>query len=92
MLYKLVAKVLANRLKSVLHKCISDNHSAFVPGRSILDNAMISIEVIHHMKISKRMRDMNVTLKLDIIKAYDHIDWLYLKEVMIKMGFCKSLD
>lgn len=86
-LYKLVAKVMANRLKSVLHKCISDNHAAFVLGRSILDNAMISIEVIHHMKIRKCMRDMNVTLKLYIIKAYDRIDWLFLKEVTIKMGF-----
>jgi len=86
-LYKLIAKVLANRLKIVLHKCVSDNHSAFVPGRSILDNAMIAIEVIHHMKTSKRIRDKNVALKLDISKAYDRIDWLYLKEVMIKMGF-----
>ena len=86
-LYKLVAKVLANRLKNVLHKCVSDNQSAFVSGRSILDNAMIAIEVIHHMKISKRLRDKNVALKLDISKAYDRIDWLYLKEVMIKMGF-----
>lgn len=86
-LYKLVAKVLANRLKSILHKCISDNQSAFVPGRSILDNAMIAIEVVHYMKISRRSRDKNVPLKLDISKAYDHIDWLYLKEVMIKMGF-----
>jgi len=74
MLYKPVAQVLANRLKNVLHKCISDNQSVFVPGRSILDNAMIAIEVIHHMKISKRLRDKNVALKLDISKAYDHID------------------
>lgn len=86
-LYKLVAKVLANRLKSILHKCISDNQSTFVPGRSILDNAMIAIEVVHYMKISRRSRDKNVALKLDISKAYDRIDWLYPKEVMIKMGF-----
>jgi len=77
-LYKLVAKVLANTLKSVLHKCISDNQSASVPGRSILDNVMIAIEVVHHMKISKRSRDKNVALKMDISKAYDHIYWLYL--------------
>jgi len=86
-LYKLVAKVLANRLKSILHKCILDNQSAFVLGCSILDNAMIAIEVVHHMKISRRSRDKNVALKLDISKAYDRIDWLYLKKVMIKMGF-----
>jgi hypothetical protein len=49
-LFKIVAKVLANRLKLVLDKCISDNQSAFVPGRSILDNAMAAIEIIHFMK------------------------------------------
>lgn len=82
-----MAKVLDNRFKSVLHKFISDNPSDFIPGRLILDNAMIAIEVIYHMKISKRMRDKNVTLKLDISKAYDRIDWLYLKQIMVKMGF-----
>jgi len=86
-LYKLVSKILASRLKLVLHKCISANQSAFVYERSILDNAMIAIEVVHHMKISMRRRDKNVALKLDISKAYDQIDWTYLKEVMIKMGF-----
>jgi len=48
--YKIVAKVLANRLKLVLDKCVSDSQSAFVPGRSILDNVMTPIEIIHYMK------------------------------------------
>lgn len=52
-LYKLVAKILANRLKKILHKCISESQSAFVPERSILDNAMIAIEVVHHMKVGE---------------------------------------
>jgi hypothetical protein len=86
-IYKLVAKVLANRLKTILEKCISDNQSAFVPERSILDNAMVAIEVVHYMKSKTKGKMGDVALKLDISKAYDRIDWDYLRGVMQKMGF-----
>jgi len=79
--------VLTNRLKNVLPKCISDNQSAFVPGRSILDNAMVVIEVLHFMKAKTRGAARYVALKLDISKAYDRMDWNYLRVVLIKMGF-----
>lgn len=85
--YKIVAKVLANRLKGVLDKCISDNQSVFVPGRSILDNAMVVIELVHHMKSKVPGNKGDAAFKLDISKAYDRIDWNYLKCVMLKMGF-----
>ena len=62
--------MLANRLKSVLDKCISDSQSAFVPGRSILDNVVVAIEVIHHMKAKTKGKLGEVALKLDISKAY----------------------
>jgi len=86
-LYKLIAKFLANQLKLILHKYISDNQLAFVPDKTILDNTMVAIEVIHFMKTKTRGQDKYVALKLDISKAYDIMDWEYLKEVMIKMGF-----
>ena len=86
-IYKVVAKVLANRLKVVLNKCISNSQSAFVPGRSILDNAMAAIEIIHYKKSKVKGTLGDVALKLYISKAYDIIDWSYLKGVMIKMGF-----
>ncbi|XP_058767513.1 uncharacterized protein LOC131641227 [Vicia villosa] len=89
-LYKVIAKVLANRLKKILGKCISDNQSAFVPERSILDNVMAAIEVIHHMKTKTRGRVGEIALKLDISKAYDRIDWDYLKDILITMGFCQK--
>jgi len=73
-LYKVVAKVLANRLKLVLDKCISANQSAFVPGRSILDNAMAAIEIVHYLKSKEKGKNYDAALKLDISKAYDRID------------------
>lgn len=86
-LYKMISKVLANRLKGILSQCISDNQSAFVSGCSILDNAMAAIEIIHFMQTKSRGNDRYVALKLDISKAYDRMDWDYLREVMVKMGF-----
>ena len=49
-LYKVLLKVLANKLKTVLDKCISNNQSTFVRGRFILDNAMVAIKMVHYMK------------------------------------------
>ena len=49
-LYKMVSKMLANRLIRCLDKCVSEEQSAFVKGHSILDNALIAIEIIHSMK------------------------------------------
>jgi len=79
--------VLANRLKKVLPQCISGNQSAFVPGHSILDNVMVAIEVLHFMKAKTRGDDRYVALKLDISKAYDRMDWNYMRAVLHKMGF-----
>lgn len=78
-LYKILAKVLANRLQVVLPDIISENQSAFVKNRSITDNILIAFEVIHHMRTKNRVEDGEVALKLDIIsKAYDHVNWRYL--------------
>jgi len=48
---------------------------------------MVAIEVVHFMKTKKKGTDGYVALKLDISKEYDHMDWDYLRQVMLKMGF-----
>lgn len=65
----------------------SYSQSTFVPDRSILDNALVAFEVIHHMKTDHRRSNNNVVLKLDTCKTYDRIGWVYMKEVMLKFGF-----
>jgi len=74
-------------LKKVLSQCISDNQSAFVSRRSILDNLMVAIEVLYFLKTKTRGEDIYVAIKLDISKAYDHMDWDYLRSSLNKTGF-----
>jgi hypothetical protein len=86
-LYKVVSKLLANRLKGVLSKYISEEQSAFVEGRSIIDNALIAIEIIHCLKRRTKGAKGELALKIDFSKAYDKVEWSYLKGVLVKLGF-----
>lgn len=49
-LYKIITKVLANWMKLLLDKCISQEQSAFVENRFTTDNVMTASEILHHMK------------------------------------------
>ena len=83
-LYKLLAKVLANRLKKVVGKVVSSTQNAFVEGRQILDAALIANEAIDSLL---KRNESGVLCKLDLEKAYDHTNWNFVLIVMQKMGF-----
>ena len=73
-IYKLVSKVLANRLKLILPQIVSDSQSAFVLGHLITDNVLVAFETLHHMHHNKLGREGAMALKLDISKAYDRME------------------
>jgi hypothetical protein len=89
-LYKMVSKLLANRLKGCLEKCVSEEQSAFIEGRSILDNALIAIEVIHALNRKTRGRKGELALKIDISKAYDKVDWGFMRGMLERLGFASQ--
>ncbi|XP_024178720.1 uncharacterized protein LOC112184715 [Rosa chinensis] len=88
--YKIASKVLANRLKCILPHIVSPLQSAFVPGRLISDNTLVATEVAHFMKKLRHQADGFFSLKLDISKAYDRLEWQYVEAVLLKLGFCRQ--
>ncbi|XP_071921851.1 uncharacterized protein [Coffea arabica] len=86
--YKVISKILANRLKNVLNHCISKTQAAFIPGRQILDNVILSHEYLHYMNNKRQGQNGLMAVKLDMSKAYDRVEWKFLDAMMEKMGYC----
>ena len=86
-IYKIISKVLANRLKPVLPRIISPTQSAFVLGRLITNNVLVAYEMLHTMHARKKGKKGSMALKLDISKAYDLVKWQFLQGIMEKIGF-----
>jgi hypothetical protein len=86
-LYKLMAKVLANRMKKMLNVIISQNQTAFLPGRLITDNIIVAFEALHTMNTRLKGRQGYMALKLDMSKANDRVEWDFLEIIMRRLGF-----
>jgi hypothetical protein len=84
--YKVISKVLSNRLRVILPEIISNHQSVFVPRRLITDNILLAYECIHTMKKKKGKRGL-CAVKLDMHKAYDRVEWSFLEKIMSKLGF-----
>jgi len=83
-MYKVLAKVLANRLRQVVSSVVSDSQSAFIKGKQILDGILIANEAADE---AMRMNKELLLFKVDFEKAYDSVDLKYLDSVMANMNF-----
>lgn len=72
-IYRIIAKTVAKRLKTILHNVIDASQSAFIPNRLITDNIIVGYECLHKIRHSKGKKKGLVALKLDISRAYDRV-------------------
>lgn len=83
-LYKVVSKILANRLKVLLPRVITENQSAFIKGRLLLENVLLASELVkdyHKEAVSPRC-----VLKIDISKAFDSVQWSFVLQSLEAIG------
>jgi hypothetical protein len=88
-MYKMISKILANRLKRILPQIISPVQSAFIPGRLITDNVLAAYETLHTMHSRMKGKNGYMAVKLDMSKAYDRVEWRFLETVMHRLGFAR---
>lgn len=83
-MYKVLAKVLANRMKKVMCSVIGEIQTDFVENRQIIDSFVKANEIIHKWKYDQ---NGGLMVKLDFEKAYDSIDFSFLDNCKEQMGF-----
>ncbi|XP_048599926.1 uncharacterized protein LOC125580030 [Brassica napus] len=85
--YKIISKILCNRLKRILPEIVSDTQGAFVSGRLITDNILVAHEMVHALRTKDGIDSNFMAIKTDMSKAYDRVEWCFVECLLERMGF-----
>ena len=89
--YKLISKVLVNRLKKFLANAIPESQSAFLSSRLISNNVLVAFETLHYLKRKTNGKVGQMALKLDMSQVYDRVEWEFLERAMRHLGLGKRM-
>ena len=86
-IFKIITKTMANISKLILPHIVDEFQNAFVSERLITDNGLVAFDIFHYIRKKTTRNKGFVGMKLDMAKAYDRIEWNFLKEVFVSIGF-----
>ena len=89
-IYKIISKLLVNHLKPFMDSLITPFQNAFIKGRNIFDNILLAHGIFYFLRKRKRRKKFYGALKINMTKAYDRVDWKFLKAVLISMNFSQN--
>jgi hypothetical protein len=84
-IYKIIAKCIANRLKPHLPDYIDPAQQAFIQGRRISDNIIVDQEISHSFQLSSWKKNAFM-LKIDLAKAFDRVEWSFIEAALARKG------
>lgn len=88
--YKILTKIIVNRLKPFIPRLVSPCQAGFVPGRSIHENIVVAQKMVHSMAKIKGKTSFFV-IKVDLAKAYDRLRWSFIHDTLTEIGLPRDL-
>ncbi|GKA48560.1 RNA-directed DNA polymerase, eukaryota, reverse transcriptase zinc-binding domain protein [Tanacetum coccineum] len=88
-IYKCISKIMTNRIKGVLDSLVNENQSAFIGGRQITDNILLSQELFRDY--NRKLNIKKVSFKIDLQMADDTISWEFIKDALVMFGFHEKM-
>lgn len=89
--FKILTKVIVNRIKPLMTFLVTNNQCSFVPGRHTVDNIIVAQEVIDLMRNLKRGRKGFMVTKVDLEKACDRLNWDFIRETLVLAGIPRDM-
>ena len=86
LVYKIITKIIVNRIRPHLERLISPLQPALVPGRRGVDNFIIVQELVHSIGRTKGKNGL-MAIKIDLEKVYDKIEWSFIREMLLILNF-----
>lgn len=90
-IYKIVSKIIVNRLQPVMDTLISPNQNAFIKGRLISDNIFMASELMTFIHKTRHAKTPWCAAKLDLAKAYDRLSWSFIRAMLVRLKFPATL-